>query len=92
MTTAGELQQDENKGNEQVFDVSRCFQTRRICERTPCYAAIDTKATQTFCSRDLAQKLFGQWYPDDHQKYRMLNGQLIKYEAIKQRLKLKKLN
>ena len=46
----------------------------QTCERIPFYAAIDTGAMRTLCSRDLAQKLFGHWNPDGNQQYRMFNG------------------
>ena len=60
----------------------------QTCERIPFYAAIDTGATRTLCSRDLAQKLFGHWNPDGHQQYRMFNGQLIRCEVMKEQLEL----
>ena len=54
-TTFGELQ-DEDDGNDQVclMQYDGDGQTRK---RIPFYAAIDTGATRTLCSRDVAQKL-----------------------------------
>ena len=49
---------------------------------------MDTGATRTLCSRDLAQKLFDHWNPDGHQQYRIFNGQQIQREAMKEQLKL----
>ena len=51
-----------------------------ICERIPFYAAVDTGATRTLCSRDLGEQLF-RWSPTDHQQYKMFNGQLVDCEA-----------
>ena len=62
-TTIGKLQ-DEDDGNEQVclmlLTAVKHDEGGKTCERIPFYAAIDTGATRTLCSRDLAQKLFGQ--------------------------------
>ena len=78
--TVGELQ-DEDDENEQVclmlLTAVKHDNGGQTCERIPFYAAIDTGATRTLCSRDLAQKLFGHWNPNGHQQYRMFNGQLI---------------
>ena len=68
-TTVGELQ-DEDDGSEQVclmlFTTIKHDNGGQTCERIPFYAAIDTEATRTLCSRNLAQKLFGYWNPDGH--------------------------
>ena len=62
LTTVGELQDDDD-GNEQVclmlLTAIKHDEEGQTCERISFYAAIDTGATRTLCSRDLEQKLFG---------------------------------
>ena len=52
------------------------------------YAAIDTGATRTICSRRLAEVLFGKWLPCDEKSFKMFNGDLVRYEVMTELLEL----
>ena len=60
--------------------------------RGPCpfYAAIDTGATRTLCSRRLAELLFGIWQPGDVKSFKLFNGEVVQYDVMLEELKVQK--
>ena len=54
------------------------------------YAAIDTGATQSLCSRQLAEQLFGEWKPTGKKKYFMFDSNKMQSEFVKGTLNLAK--
>ena len=66
--------------------------TGYVCGRIPFYAAIDTGATRTLCSRELGEQLHGGWLPDSSQHYKMFNGALISCEVMRKDLEIEETN
>ena len=52
------------------------------------YAAIDTGATRTICSRHFAEVLFGKWLLCDEKSFKMFHGDLVRYEVMTELLEL----
>ena len=66
--------------------------TGYVCGRIPFYAAIDTGATRTLCSRELGEQLHEGWLPDSSQLYKMFNGALISCEVMRKDLEIEEAN
>ena len=62
----------------------------RIEERVRFYGAIDTGATCTLCSRNLAERIYGKWTVDSYQKYQLFDGSLMQCDSMKGNLELEK--
>ena len=56
------------------------------------YAAIDTGATHSLCSRDLAKQLYGEWSFSEYRDYKMFNGTIMRSKIMTGRLRLEKVN
>ena len=54
------------------------------------YASIDTGATQSLCSRQLAEQLFGEWKPTGKKEYFMFDSSKMLCEFVKGILNLAK--
>ena len=52
------------------------------------FAAVDTGATHTICSRELAETLHGVWLPEDEKEYKLFNGKPIKYNVMVREMEL----
>ena len=53
------------------------------------YAAIDTGATTSLCSRNLAERLLGEWKCYENREYKMFNGSIAKCQIMLGPLELK---
>ena len=56
------------------------------------YAAIDTGATVSMCSRNLAECVLGKWTCNTHREYKMFDGSIVRYQAMTGKLRLKATN
>ena len=61
-----------------------------IKSRNRIYAAIDTGATSTLCSRDLAETLLERWEPDGEKEYKLFNGSKMKCSFMKHAVELER--
>ena len=62
---------------------------RNICGEVNFFAAIDTGATHTLGSRNLAEMAFGEWSPDEVREFKMFNGPTERYNVMTSSLRVK---
>ena len=65
---------------------------KQVNNRVKFYGAIDTGATRTLCSKDLAEQLFGKWKSDSIQEYQLFDGSQMRCEAMMRELQLEAAN
>ena len=94
VNTVGLVNRADNRSKEKVALMILTAVTRDdrncISRRHKIYAAIDTGATLTLCSRNLAEKLFDEWKPDDVKEYRLFDGSMMKCDIMKRAVELEK--
>ena len=62
----------------------------QVKEFLPLYAAVDTGATRSLCSRELGEQLYGTFNVDDYKEFHMFNGDSVRYGVMTRNLELLK--
>ena len=80
---------DESKVGLMLLTAVRMSNLAGIDDRVTFYGAIDTGATRSLCSKQLAERLYGNWLADDYQTYRLFNGSHMQCASMSGELQLK---
>ena len=79
---------DESKVGLMLLTAVKRSDSATVNDRIKFYGAIDTGATRSLCSRELAEELQGNWIVDDSQTYQLFNGSHMQCESMSEELHL----